>query len=324
MSEYPELNVVYFPPGVIDGNGRRLRPGNTVQFVSNGQVLIGEIVAWLVDGVSILINGRSDEDEEWFVRNPTEVFRTDIQIDESVTTGSFLVELNGPSSVVVQGIGTRDLEVDANSLPPLSGLTPRAHGDSLREWSVHTLVTLLAMDEQERKIILQNSIRAPLLERVLQESALPRVIEKLVLVATDQIEPHPHDTVASAQILVLWLEANGYVMGIMEPHPGRRWIRDVEISVISQLPHVIDAVVFQLKPFISSWVQDCQRIVVVHAGGTPAMNTAILISSVQYSHVTIRHVQVPEPHQGTNRIQPLIEFDLTDLPELGKALGRDK
>jgi hypothetical protein len=53
------------------------------------------------------------------------------------------------------------------------------------------------------------------------------------------------------------------------------------------------------------------------------MNTAVLITAVQYSNAIVRHVQVPEPHKGTGQIQPLIEFDLVDMPELGKALRQD-
>jgi hypothetical protein len=323
MNENIASSGVHFPPGVIDGAGRRLRPGNIVRFLDNDLEVLGEVVAWFTDGISLHVNTEDDSDEEWFVRNPFEVFRVDAELGESLTVGEFFIETDGPSSIIIEGVGTRDLIMVADATPNDAGLLPLNSDVTLRDWSQQTLTALFEMESSQRIRILQSSFRAPILERVLQEAVLPRVIDRLVLVATDQTPQHPQDTIYCARILELWMEAHGHVVGKEEPNMSRRWIRHIDIWSVDQLPHVIDAVAFRMKSEIATWVGDSQRVVVVHGGGTPAMNTAVLITAVQYSNAIVRHVQVPEPHKGTGQIQPLIEFDLVDMPELGKALRQD-
>ena len=121
----------------------------------------------------------------------------------------------------------------------------------------------------------------------------------------------------------MWLEAHDHVINVGEPDASRRWIESVAIFPITQLPHVIDAVTHKIKTEIPDWAGTSERIVVVHGGGTPAMNTAVLIAASRYSNASIRHIQVPEAHRGTGEQQPLIEFDLEDMPELGSAIKRD-
>ena len=121
----------------------------------------------------------------------------------------------------------------------------------------------------------------------------------------------------------MWLEAHGHIVNVGEPDASRRWIESVVIFPIPQLPHVIDAVAHKIKTEIPGWAGTSERIVVVHGGGTPAMNTAVLIAASRYSNASIRHIQVPEAHRGTGEQQPLIEFDLEDMPELGRAIKRD-
>lgn len=321
MSNTREPVSHYFPPGVIDANGRRLRPGCLIQFTDSNQLITAEVIAWRIEGLMLLVVDETTNDEQWFVRHPSDVERLDSELPQSNTVGQFYVEADGPSTTIIECVGTRDLVhlVDASIDSPFPQLQP---GASLREWSQSVLERLQQMEPTLRKTVLQQSFAAPIIERVLQEGVLPRIINRLVLVSTDQTIKHPQDTIYCAQVLEMWLEANGHVVNVGEPNASRRWIESIEIFPISQLPHVVDTVVHRIKSEIPRWMEHSERIVVVHGGGTPAMNTAVLIAASRYSTATIRHVQVPEAHQGTGESQPLIEFDLQDMPELGRAINR--
>ena len=322
MSNMSEPISHYFPPGVIDGSGRRIRPGSLVQFINDGITLTAEVISWRIEGLTLLMVDKTVEEEQWFVRHPFDVVRIDSESTQSATVGQFYVEADGPSTIIIECVGTRDLvyiaDKDTDSLFPAM-----ENGASLRDWSATVVQLLRQMQPDERRAALRQSFQAPIMERVLQEGVLPRVINGLVLVTTDQLIEHPQDTIYCAQILEMWLEAHGHVVNVGEPDESRRWIESVAIFPITQLPHVIDAVAHKIKTEIPEWTGTNERIVVVHGGGTPAMNTAVLIAASRYSNASIRHIQVPEAHRGTGEQQPLIEFDLEDMPELGSAIKRD-
>ena len=322
MSNMSEPISHYFPPGVIDGSGRRIRPGSLVQFINDGITLTAEVISWRIEGLTLLTVDETVEEEQWFVRHPFDVERIDSESTQSATVGQFYVEADGPSTIIIECVGTRDLvhiaDKDTDSLFPAM-----ENGASLRDWSATVVQLLRQMQPDERRAALRQSFQAPIMERVLQEGVLPRVINGLVLVTTDQLIEHPQDTIYCAQILEMWLEAHGHVVNVGEPDASRRWIESVAIFPITQLPHVIDAVAHKIKTEIPEWTGTNERIVVVHGGGTPAMNTAVLIAASRYSNASIRHIQVPEAHRGTGEQQPLIEFDLEDMPELGSAIKRD-
>lgn len=322
MSNMSEPISHYFPPGVIDGSGRRIRPGSLVQFINDGITLTAEVISWRIEGLTLLTVDETVEEEQWFVRHPFDVERIDSESTQSATVGQFYVEADGPSTIIIECVGTRDLvyiaDKDTDSLFPAM-----ENGASLRDWSATVVQLLRQMQPNERHAALRQSFQAPIMERVLQEGVLPRVINGLVLVTTDQLIEHPQDTIYCAQILEMWLEAHGHLVNVGEPDESRRWIESVAIFPITQLPHVIDAVAHKIKTEIPEWTGTNERIVVVHGGGTPAMNTAVLIAASRYSNASIRHIQVPEAHRGTGEQQPLIEFDLEDMPELGSAIKRD-
>jgi hypothetical protein len=322
MSNMSEPVSHYFPPGVVDGNGRRIRPGSLVQFSDAGNTITAEVIGWRIEGLMLLAVDIAAGQEQWFVRYPSDVSRIDSESTQSATVGQFYVEADGPSTMIIECVGTRDLIYIAGT--DSDSKFPRLeNGASLRDWSLSVQQTLRQMDPDERRATLLQSFAAPIIERVLQEGVLPRVIDRLVLVTTDQLVEHPQDTVYCAQILEMWLEAHSHVVNVGEPDASRRWIESVVIFPITQLPHVIDAVAHKIKTEIPGWAGTSERIVVVHGGGTPAMNTAVLIAASRYSNASIRHIQVPEAHRGTGEQQPLIEFDLEDMPELGSAIKRD-
>jgi len=324
MSDFLESVSRYFPPGVIDGTGRRLRPGTIVEFPVNDHILKAEVISWRTEGLILKTLDTDSEasDEKWFVRHPSEVRRVDIEIETSSTTSEFYIEVDGPSTCIIQCVGTRDLIYVPSPITDEQQIPPLEDFNSLREWSTFALSALENLEEEDRNQLLRSSFRAPILERVLQEGILPRIVERLVLVSTDQEPQHPFDTIFCSRILSLWLEAHGHIIDIGEPDTSRRWIRSVSVLPIVSLPHVVDAVVHKLKSDIPELSQNAQRTVVVHGGGTPAMNTAVLITASRFTSSMIRHIQVPEAHRGTGQKQPLIEFDLEDMPELGKAIQR--
>jgi len=322
MSNMSEPVSHYFPPGVVDGSGRRIRPGSLVQFVNDGVTVTAEVTAWRIEGLTLLTVDETTEEEQWFVRHPSDVSRIDSESTQSSTVGQFYVEVDGPSTIIIECVGTRDLVYLADKDPD-SLFPAMENGTSLRDWSATVVQILRQMHPDERRAALRQSFQAPIIERVLQEGVLPRVIDKLILVTTDQLVQHPQDTIYCAEILEMWLEAHDHVINVGEPDASRRWVESVAIFPITQLPHVIDAVTHKIKTEIPEWAGTSERIVVVHGGGTPAMNTAVLIAASRYSNASIRHIQVPEAHRGTGEQQPLIEFDLEDMPELGSAIKRD-
>jgi hypothetical protein len=321
MSNMSESVSHYFPPGVVDGNGRRIRPGSLVQFSDARNPITAEVIAWRIEGLMLRALDIDAGEEQWFVRYPSDVLRIDSESTQSMTVGQFYVETDGPATMIIECVGTRDLMYIADTDSD-SQFSRFENGASLREWSFSVLQTLQQLDPDECRATLLQSFTAPIIERVLQEGVLPRVIDRLVLVTTDQLVEHPQDTIYCAEILKMWLEAHGNVVNVGEPDASRRWIESIVIFPISQLPHVIDAVAHTIKTEISGWAGTSERIVVVHGGGTPAMNTAVLIAASRYSNASIRHIQVPEAHRGTGEQQPLIEFDLEDMPELGSAIKR--
>ena len=323
MSDNTTQDPCFFPPGVVDQNGRRIRPGSMVRFADNNNFVTAEVVSWVADGVSLFSDANNQDDGEWYVRHPSEIERIDIEATNSLTAGEFIVESDGPTTVIIQCIGTRDLVMVPTSGISEYGLQPIENYSSFREWSENTLQIIEAMSQDLQQDVLRTAFQVPIIERVLQEAVLPRVIEQLVLITTDQENQHPQDTIFCARIIELWLQAHGHVVGRGEPNMSRRWIHNVTVWSISHLPHVVDAVTHRMKSEIETWTNNCERIVVVHGGGTPAMNTSVLIAAAHFTDKVVRHVQVPDVHRGTGEMQPLIEFDLSDLPVLGQAIKRD-
>ena len=323
---------VYFPVSVVDATGRRIRPNNIVSFVDDDVVRQAIVTGWHVEGVVLLtVENDPVEPHEVALRHPSDVRRIDVDVDDDMLPPEFFVEVDGPSTVVVQCIGTRDLVGVGGSgvrLPQLSDFVTRDVSGTqtrpaVRLWSKQVLDLLESMNDEDRGAIVRAELRAPILERALQESVLPRRVRRLVLVATDQGDESVMDTVHVAQILRHWLDAHGHVVGVGQPDVTRRWIDEVLVVTITSLPHVIEAVTHRLRAGMAEWAHDCERVVVVHGGGTPAMNVGVLLAAAMHPGVVVRHVQVPEPDPVTRRIQPLIEMDLDDMPEVGRALGRD-
>ena len=327
---------LYFPPRVVDAIGRRVRPGCVVTTQFDALTVEAQVQGWSEDGLILLSLDRQHEDSPLlFVAHPSVVEKIDAEPDEAILSDDFFVEVGGPSSVLIVSVGTRDLILRRGAdgkrqdciLPDLFDIvfTDASSTHSrvgIREWSFAVKSALLAMSEEERHNVIRRELHAPILQRVIQESVLPRTLERIVLVATDQRVPHPQDTVHTAEILKMWLEANHHVVGIGVPQMERRWFKEVLIESVTALPHVVESVAHFCQLRMGTWAAGADRLVVVHGGGTPAMKMGVLVAASQSRRHIVRHVQVPAPNPRTGQNQSLIEMDLDDMPELGDALGR--
>ena len=323
----------YFPPRVVDADGRRVRPGSIVIALDLDESVLFQVQGWSREGLVLLaVEDDVEGNPQLTIRHPSLVKKHDAELLDVVLPDELFIEVDGPSSVVVTCVGTRDVVVRAQNsddgqvgvLPTFSTFedsdeSEKQQDADFRDWSKTVLEILLELPVEERYAVIRRELDAPILKRVVQESVLPRTIDTLVLVATDQLTAHPQDTVFSAEILKMWLEANGHCIGIGEPNTERRWIKKVVIESIPSLPHVVESVAYFCRTRFVEWVANSERIVVVHGGGTPAMKMGVLIAACRISQREVRHIQVPEPHPS-GQFQSLIEMDVDDMPEVGAVL----
>jgi len=293
---------LYFPPGVIDASGRRIRPGSIVSVDQRSGS--HEVVGWRVERLILLDVATGDLSSA-----PKEICRI---IDDDQTarfsSGSYVVEFTDRRTTLTAGIGTRDITVDGEVLDQ----------SFVRESSQRLLGEIEAMESMQALQWVREHLSAPILDRVLTEASLPVEIDELVLIVTDQSIPHPRDTVFVSELLQWHLRARGH-LGQAEPLPdGIRPIMTVSTLTLSTLPHVIEAVHFAVMSVVPSWFESDGRVVVVHAGGTPAMSFGVLLAAASYArHAdlpgnSVRTVQVPDV-RGDLTAQPIIEFDIDDL-----------
>lgn len=334
MGSTPQNNFgTYFPPRVVDADGRRVRPGSIVATLDDDPPHLCQVQGWSREGLVLLtVNDDEQGNPHLLVRHPSRVRKHDAELIDVVLQDELYIEADGPSSVLVECIGTRDVVVRdiaaddgyVSQLPELSDFEMSDESETftrvaVRDWSKAVLDTLLSLAPDKRFEVVRRELDAPIFKRVLQEAVLPRTLDTVVLLATDQDAKHPQDTVYVAEILRMWLEANGHCVGVGEPNPTRRWIKRVVIETIPSLPHVIESVAYFCRTRFAGWAQESERIVVVHGGGTPAMKMGVLIAACRISDRSIRHIQVPEPHRS-GQYQSLIEMDVDDMPEIGAVL----
>ena len=316
---------IYFPPGVVEQNGRRIRPGSVVQFKNtyedSAEPVLGEVVGWCSDGIIIV----DDQDiPNQYVINPIDCQLVDEHSLVSLTAGTYVVEFSDRPTSLVYPVGGRDILVDGQEFPR----------ENLRESSLTLLVDLQKRDHNDALDWVKEHLSAPILERVLIEAALPSQIETIFLVVTDQSNNRVDDTLHIGELLRFWIEANGHLNNTEYLDEDRRWIRNIETFTINYLPHVVDATLHQVMRLMPIAFSDNHRLAIASPGGTPATNTALLVAAVLYSRTQfkelnetsrtnlVRHIHVPGPN-AQNQTQSLIEFDADDLQWLSKLKTTD-
>lgn len=311
---------IYFPPGVVEQNGRRVRPGSVVEFQSSceglTQSVVGEVVGWCRDGI-IIVDDQDIPDQ--YVINPIDCHLVDDHSLVSLTAGSYVVEFSDRPTSLIYPVGGRDILLDQQELAR----------EDLRNTSLKLLNKLREIDHVDALLWVKEHLSAPILERVLIEAALPSQIETIFLVVTDQGNDRVDDTLHIGELLRLWIEANGHLNVSAFLEEDRRWIKNIQIFTISHLPHVVDATLHQVMRLMPIAFSDDHRLAIASPGGTPATNTALLVAAVLYSRTQskelsetpqgnlVRHIQVPGPN-AQNQLQSLIEFDADDLQWLSK------
>ncbi len=316
---------IYFPPGVVERNGRRIRPGSVVQFKSTYEdsmaPVLGEVVGWCSDGIIVV----DDQDiPNQYVINPIDCQLVDEHSLVSLTAGTYVVEFSDRPTSLIYPVGGRDVLVDGQEFPR----------ENLREASRKLLVDLQKLNHSEAVGWVKEHLSAPILERVLVEAALPSQIETIFLVVTDQGLERVDDTLHVGELLRFWIEANGHLNSTQYLDEERRWIKCIDIFTINHLPHVVDATLHQVMRLMPIAFSDNHRLAIASPGGTPATNTALLVAAVLYSRTQfkelsesprtnlVRHIHVPGPN-AQNQLQSLIEFDADDLQWLSKLMKTD-
>jgi hypothetical protein len=152
---------IYFPPGVVERNGRRIRPGSVVQFKSTYEdsmtPVLGEVVGWCSDGIIVV----DDQDiPNQYVINPIDCQLVDEHSLVSLTAGTYVVEFSDRPTSLIYPVGGRDVLVDGQEFPR----------ENLREASRKLLVDLQKLNHSEAVGWVKEHLSAPILERVLVEA----------------------------------------------------------------------------------------------------------------------------------------------------------
>jgi hypothetical protein len=294
-----------FPDDLVDIDGRAITPG---MFVS---VLAGEAVGesgpvhdW-AGGDRIRFEAAAVDGDDF---GPLVVVRsTQVAVMERPTRpadlGRFPIESPRQiPTVMVVPVGSRDIQQvqahDQGPFPPASDFTSERPGGRTAvdagRWGRACLDALAGYTEDEADALVGRHLRAPMLERAIEESAIPRTLDRLLLVVTDQADElrgrseHPDDTRSFGELLTRWVRGTA----------DRRFREVVEIAdpvVLTSQPHVQHAVLHFLRMHVARIVDGMGQVVIVHAGGTPAMTSgATLAFATAGFGVPIRMVQPVE------------------------------
>ena len=279
-----------FPPKLVDAAGHRVRPGSSVSIPDGRR---GEVTSWrggtrvevILDDTDVL----SVETIEASSLTVIPMIRPN-----PLTMGSHLRASSGPSRVtLIQPVGGQDVvsvpDITDRTLPLDSDFRSRRGQQEkvdARKFGQACLDTLAGLPVDERAAVVARELDVVLLSRALEETVLPEILHRLVLVATDQIDqPHLDDTAPFAELMSLWVRGTADVRG--------REVRDIEIVTLHHLPHRVDFVIEQITEPIRRFALDSDELVVVQAGGTPAMSFGVLATAMSGLDVAVRHVQVP-------------------------------
>lgn len=297
----PNRPAIEVPEGVVDRVGRRLRPGSTVS-VPDGR--LGEVVGYRgFAGVEVLTT-----DDDLGAWPPDQLIRTEPGTPvDSVTLGWYVVDDDPTSVSVAFPVGGQDIQPgrDLGPFPPPNDFpVDRAMSRkvSARAWGEACLAAIDGLHPTNAAGLVASHLDAPILRRVLVEASLPERVRRLTLIVTDQDPPHPGDTRAFGDLLRLWLIGTA-------SRRARQVDEVIEPLVLTEAPHLLEAVRFAVAGDLPRLLGDASRLVVVQTGGTPAMAVGTLLAAAMLLERPLRHVQVPEN-------QPLVEADFPPLRQV--------
>jgi hypothetical protein len=308
--------MVVFPPGVVDGNGRRIRLGSRVRFQLGGVERHGEVIAWAGPSRGLEIDLMEPPFE--VAVPPVQVVRVDDPSEDPVTVGWRVVDPDPTPTLLLVPLGNRDIQPrrrdgDLGPFPTENAPMATARGDAqFRKWSRHTAEILAAADDPAA--LSTTYLDMPMLRRALDEASLPDRLTRLAFIVTDQDPPGAGDTLYVPAIAQYWLAGRGH----LEPPelaPERPILDIGDPIVVRRAPHILDAVFHQISEPLQRASAGCGRIAVVIAGGTPAMTYASVLGAAGIlGQQAVRTIQVPAPLRTPTALveQPLIELDLAD------------
>lgn len=287
-----------FPPGLVDREGLRLRPGSSVDIVDGpNRGRSGEVVGWLGSGSVEILTG----DHLLLTASPFDLDRTDRELDLSATMHREVVEIDAPPTLLVATVGGSEIEFASGVDEETIGIDPELDDRGGRlAWSLACLDRANEVADSDRAAWVADHFDAPILGRVLREAALGPTIDRLTMVATRQDPAHPDDSWAQAELLRLWVEGSG--------HQRSRQVAEITDPILlHHAPHVIDAVLHFTRPGIEARAADMVRIAIKRTGGTPAMGFGVLLAAIaaERPDQTVRDIYVPEG-------QPIIEMDVDE------------
>lgn len=290
--------ALLFPPGLVDREGLRLRPGSSVSVVEGPEAgTAGEVVGWVAGGTVEILTG----DGLLVTASPFDLDRTDRDLEVSATMHREVEEIDAPPTLLVATVGGSEIQLAAGMTHDTIDVDPTLDNQRGRlAWSVACLERATALPASARAEWVATHFDAPILGRVLREAALGPTIDRLTLVATRQDPAHPDDSWAQAELVRLWIEGSQH-------QRSRRILEITEPIVLHHAPHVVDAVLHFTRPGIVERATDVVRIAVKRTGGTPAMGFGVLLAAIaaEQPHQTVRDIYVPEH-------QPIIEMDVDE------------
>ena len=226
-------------------------------------------------------------------------------LEDSAIVGEFIIQGDQDQCALLMPIGTQDLQQRwgaASTLLPdsrqfVSQRKTSARIDA-RHWGEALLQALQDLPSSERDKAAFEGLDAPMLRRAIEESAIPSQLKRIIFIASDQNPPHRDDTIFFANVLQHWIKGGKSVL-------NRQIIEEPMVLTLRHAPHIVSAVTQQIEEQLSSSVIGCSRLVVVAAGGTPAMTYGTMFAALT-TGIPVRHIQVPLG-------QPVIEIDINEL-----------
>lgn len=273
----------------MDATGRRLHPGARVHDSAGN--IVGVVTRFSPKrGVEVVT-----DDNDVVAVHPSELHRAD-DPGSAELEGWFISEQDQHPVCLVVPIGGRDLQTIPGSPGPFPVRLSSTTQTPVSEWASECVSALQGLSDADAHDLIAAHLDAPMLRRLLDESTLPTVIQRMVPILTSQTPPHPGDTEPLQALLFKWLDATS--------QRRRRIINEVaDPVVITSRPDVVEGMYHTLVVGLPPYWADCDTVAVAQAGGTPAMAFAATLAASR-SGRTVNHVQVLKGG-------PVVEMSLT-------------
>jgi hypothetical protein len=202
-------------------------------------------------------------------------------------------------TALIVPVGGRDIQARPGDPGPFpdpashsSGRVGQQRKVDARAWGQACLRAISDEPEAEQARLVARHLDAPMLRRVLTEAVLPAELRRLTLVVTDQAtlerpDGHVDDSLYFGRLLELWVQGT-------QQQRTRRIQELGDPIVLSSRPNVTHAVLATIRRSIDTVVDGCDEVVIVQAGGTPAMFTGLETAVASRPGLRVRITQPVE------------------------------